>query len=213
MSWLSDHETSVVQVQLNTAWWKFILSHFHFHIWTFISPPSCSSSSREWSFEPSHLVSATYTFANAILKLLQLVQKVIWLLIILSSSSFPFAPLPSDPGGFASSSYAPLLLCPVILPSGLSGFSSSLSFFVKSSETCLVWFWCVTIVTCQVIQVDSHPHLPQLHICRKVYSKYVDTRSVGALWAPTSSWRPFGPLDFVLRALRALRPCDPRQSD
>ena len=32
------------------------------------------------------------------------------------------------------------------------------------------------------------------------------TRSLGALRAPTSSWRPFGPLDFVLRALRALRP-------
>ena len=28
------------------------------------------------------------------------------------------------------------------------------------------------------------------------------TRSLGALRAPTSSWRPFGPLDFVLRALR-----------
>ena len=27
------------------------------------------------------------------------------------------------------------------------------------------------------------------------------TRSLGALRAPTSSWRPFGPLDFVLRAL------------
>ena len=43
------------------------------------------------------------------------------------------------------------------------------------------------------------------------------TRSLGARWAPTSSWRPFGPafcpsgiLDFVLHALRALRPCDPR---
>merc|ERR1712020_786090 len=35
-------------------------------------------------------------------------------------------------------------------------------------------------------------------------------RSLGALRAPTSSWGPFGPLDFVLRALRALRPCDPR---
>ena len=33
-----------------------------------------------------------------------------------------------------------------------------------------------------------------------------DTRSLGALRAPTSSWRPFGPLDFILRALRALRP-------
>ena len=35
--------------------------------------------------------------------------------------------------------------------------------------------------------------------------KTFKTRSVGALWAPTSSWRSFGPLDFVLRALRALR--------
>ena len=39
------------------------------------------------------------------------------------------------------------------------------------------------------------------------------TRSLGALRAPTSSWRPFGPLDFILRALRALRPCDPRKVD
>ena len=39
---------------------------------------------------------------------------------------------------------------------------------------------------------------------------YCRTRSLGALRAPTSSWGPFGPLDFVLRALRALRPCDPR---
>ena len=34
---------------------------------------------------------------------------------------------------------------------------------------------------------------------------YKMTRSLGALRAPTSSWRPFGSLDFVLRALRALR--------
>ena len=39
------------------------------------------------------------------------------------------------------------------------------------------------------------------------------TRSLGALWAPTSSWRPIGPLDFVLRALRVLRPCDPSNND
>ena len=32
------------------------------------------------------------------------------------------------------------------------------------------------------------------------------TRSLGALRAPNSSWRPFGPLDFILRALRTLRP-------
>ena len=43
--------------------------------------------------------------------------------------------------------------------------------------------------------------------------KILPTRSLGALRAPTSSWRPFGPLDFVLRALRALRPCDPRIGD
>ena len=34
---------------------------------------------------------------------------------------------------------------------------------------------------------------------------YSSTRSLGALRAPTSSWRPFGPLDFVLRALRPVR--------
>ena len=38
-------------------------------------------------------------------------------------------------------------------------------------------------------------------------------RSLGALRAPTSSWRPFGPLFFVLRALRALTPSDPRNND
>ena len=42
---------------------------------------------------------------------------------------------------------------------------------------------------------------------------YLGTRSLGALQAPSSSWRPFGPLDFVLRELRALRPCDLRHSD
>ena len=44
-------------------------------------------------------------------------------------------------------------------------------------------------------------------------------RKLGALRAPTSRLRPFGPalgpsglLDNVLHALRALRPCDPRNS-
>ena len=41
----------------------------------------------------------------------------------------------------------------------------------------------------------------------------LDTRSLGALRAPTSSWRPFGPFDFALRAFGALRPCDPRNND
>ena len=39
------------------------------------------------------------------------------------------------------------------------------------------------------------------------------TKSLGALRAPTSSWRPFGPLNFGLRALWALRLCDPRVGD
>ena len=43
--------------------------------------------------------------------------------------------------------------------------------------------------------------------------RYRNTRSLGALQAPTSSWRPVRPLDIVLRALRALRPCDPRVGD
>ena len=46
-----------------------------------------------------------------------------------------------------------------------------------------------------------------------LFALYIHTRSLGALRAPTSRWRLFGPLDFVLRALRALRPCDPRKVD
>ena len=34
---------------------------------------------------------------------------------------------------------------------------------------------------------------------------YDDDRSLGALRAPSSSWRPFGPLDFVLHALNATK--------
>ena len=36
--------------------------------------------------------------------------------------------------------------------------------------------------------------------------EYIITRSLGAPSGPTSSWRPFGPLDFVLRCLRVFRP-------
>ena len=49
--------------------------------------------------------------------------------------------------------------------------------------------------------------------------QYLETRSLRPLRGPTSSWQPFGPafgpsglVDFVLRTLRALRPCDPRNS-
>ena len=34
---------------------------------------------------------------------------------------------------------------------------------------------------------------------REVLMVYMKTRSLGALRTPTSRWRPFGPLDFVLR--------------
>ena len=62
--------------------------------------------------------------------------------------------------------------------------------------------------TCRLIKC------PMSHVCMKGKNEiYYCTRSLGALRAPTSSWRPFGPalgpsglLDFVLRALRALRP-------
>ena len=57
----------------------------------------------------------------------------------------------------------------------------------------------------------SPPRVSSLAIC--YFSKIYKTRSLGALRPPTSTWRPFGPLDFVLRALRALRPCDPRKVD
>ena len=56
------------------------------------------------------------------------------------------------------------------------------------------------------------PIRPWHHDTTRVWDNttYVYTISLGALPAPTSSWRPFGPLNFVLHALRALRPCDPR---
>ena len=50
-------------------------------------------------------------------------------------------------------------------------------------------------------------------------SYIIQTRSLGALWAPTFRLQHFGPalgpsglLDNVLHALRALRPFDPRNS-
>ena len=46
-----------------------------------------------------------------------------------------------------------------------------------------------------------------------IFSYFCKTRSPAALRAPTFRWRPFGPLDFVLRAHRALRPCDPHVGD
>ena len=67
-----------------------------------------------------------------------------------------------------------------------------------------------------------HDDLRQLLLSSQVqclagYYQISNTRSLGALRAPTSRLRPFGPaldpsglLDNVLHALRSLRPCDPR---
>ena len=67
------------------------------------------------------------------------------------------------------------------------------------------------VLMCCAIQLIKLQRSVLMHcIC---IVQYRTTRSLEALRAPTSSWRPFGPLDFVLRALRALRPCDPRHSD
>ena len=53
------------------------------------------------------------------------------------------------------------------------------------------------------VQRKSHMMVKMIYI----------TRSLGALRALISSWRPLGPLDFVLHALRALRPRDPHNGD
>ena len=76
---------------------------------------------------------------------------------------------------------------------------------------------------CYLVMIFDHEFMSRFgpakmaHAKRKMAQKYKKTRSLGARWDPTSSRRPFGPafcpsgiLDFVLRALRALRPCDPR---
>ena len=70
----------------------------------------------------------------------------------------------------------------------------------------------VDAVQCNVFHecavVTPHLLLPPRHITSVQHYNYITTRSLEAPWAKTSSWRPFGPLNFVLPALRALRPCD-----
>ena len=67
-----------------------------------------------------------------------------------------------------------------------------------------------TYAICNIMQYAKFTVMQFVILCKMQYHA---TRSLGALRAPTSSWGPFGPLDFVLRALQALRPCDPRYSD
>ena len=57
------------------------------------------------------------------------------------------------------------------------------------------------------LTLKIHPKIRYLHL------KIIKTRSLGALRALSSGWRLFRPFDFVLRALWALRPCDPRVGD
>ena len=66
-------------------------------------------------------------------------------------------------------------------------------------QSCMAYIGCFCQVAC--------------HLARKPNLNYIYTKRLGVLRAPTSSWRHFGPLDFVLRALRALRPCNPRKVD
>ena len=81
----------------------------------------------------------------------------------------------------------------------------------------LIGLLCVRVENFQsiiLIQSDGQPDilLSSQWRNREECIKYKYTRSLGALRAPTSSLRPFGPalglLDFVHRALRALSPCD-----
>ena len=67
--------------------------------------------------------------------------------------------------------------------------------------------YCNNLVNHSIPLVGKYYLLDNYH-----FTIIVKTRSLGALRAPTSSWRPFGPLGFVLHALRALRPCNPRVS-
>ena len=70
-------------------------------------------------------------------------------------------------------------------------------------------FWHCLCLMCQVKDISFQVAIYQF--------LYLSTRSLEALRAPTSRLQPFGLalgpsglLDFVLHALRALRPCDPR---
>ena len=64
------------------------------------------------------------------------------------------------------------------------------------------------ICTTQPLHVSPHPR--SIAFKCGCFGKVFNTRSLGALRALTSRWRP---LDFVPRALRPLRPCDPRKVD
>ena len=70
---------------------------------------------------------------------------------------------------------------------------------------------CATFCICDQTQSRELPPRPRDRESMKrqqsveVNISYSLTRSLGARLAPTSSWRPFGPLDFVLRALWAHR--------
>ena len=66
------------------------------------------------------------------------------------------------------------------------------------------------------------PLLVTTQTCETALCKYTDfklnaaiyaPRNLGALRAMTTGLKPFGPLDFVLRALWSLRPCNPCSGD
>ena len=69
----------------------------------------------------------------------------------------------------------------------------------------LPWdMYCIIHVHCQVL--SSLLSSLMTHQCNFHYH-HVDTGSLAPLWGPTSSWRSFRPLDFILRALRPQDTC------
>ena len=58
------------------------------------------------------------------------------------------------------------------------------------------------------IMRPKNPSTTNPPICY-IYDSYIYTRSLGPFRARLLAGGPSGLLDFVLRALRALRPCDP----
>ena len=60
---------------------------------------------------------------------------------------------------------------------------------------------------------NRKPFRSQINVVSSFLWIYIKLEVRGDLRAPTSSCKPFGPLHFVLCALWALRPCDPRVGD
>ena len=85
----------------------------------------------------------------------------------------------------------------------------SFKYFRTTNKSYLALFRLLSVPFLFLRKSQSKTGLPVFLHDWNICHLYIYTRSLGALRAPTSSWRPFGPLNYVLRALRALRPCEP----